>query len=175
MAKEFKAEVRLTEGKDPLRASGSYFRGDAVLTLVKTQAAACMAAAINFSTMKPFHELSHTDKAKLLHELFPSEIPALLEFIQGMCAAIKEDQSRNRNSWDNAFITFDFWLELIEQAESVFAVYHSRLHTSSKLFAQHLFYGHICAFTIHCIRNYVTVKRHPHQKFVKAADLLFND
>jgi len=124
--------------------------------------------------MKSFHELKNTDKARLLHQLFPDEIPALLEFIKGMCAAIKEDENRNRQNWDNAFITFDFWLELIEQAESVLGVYDTRLHTNDKLFAQHLFDGYISALSTHCIRIFISVRQHCDQKFVKAADLLFN-
>lgn len=124
--------------------------------------------------MKTFQELKSTDKAKLLHQLFPQEIPVILEFIKGMCAAIKEDEDRNRKNWDNAFITFDFWLELIEQAESVLSVYGTRLHTSGGLFAQHLFDGYISAFSIHCITIFIHVRQHHDQKFVKAADLLFN-
>jgi len=42
--------------------------------------------------MKTINQLTNMDKAKLLHELFPDEIPALLENIQSVCTHFKANR-----------------------------------------------------------------------------------
>ncbi len=46
--------------------------------------------------MKALNQLNNPQKAKLLHQLFPGEMPALIDFVQGMCEAVKENQDLNR-------------------------------------------------------------------------------
>ncbi len=48
-----------------------------------------MDCPVKLTNMKAINQLTNTDKAKLLHELFPDEIPALLEDIQAVCAHFK--------------------------------------------------------------------------------------
>ena len=46
--------------------------------------------------MKPLENLINVEKARLLHELFTQEIPALLEYTNNMCLTIQEDEQLAR-------------------------------------------------------------------------------
>lgn len=124
--------------------------------------------------MKALNQLNNVEKGKLLHQLFPREMPGLIDFIQGMCEAVKENEGLNRSKWGNGLFTFDFWLGLAGQLQTVTETYGEKLHGSSSLFADQLFDGYLACFTIHCIVTYSTVIKHGESKFVKAVDLLFN-
>lgn len=124
--------------------------------------------------MKSLNQLSNPQKAKLLHQLFSVEMPALIDFVQGMCEAVKENQDLNRAKWNNGLFSFDLWLSLAGNIHSVTEKYGMRLHKSSNLFADQLFDGYLACFTIHCIVTYTTVRKHEDEKFVKAVDLFFN-
>jgi hypothetical protein len=50
--------------------------------------------------MKPLDELTSREKAKLLHELFPSEIPGLIEFIQEICNTIHREEDIIKLEWE---------------------------------------------------------------------------
>jgi hypothetical protein len=51
--------------------------------------------------MKDLRNFTNTDKAKLLHELFPEEIASLLDRIQAVCADLKTNQDEHRKTWDS--------------------------------------------------------------------------
>ncbi|MFT4093242.1 MAG: hypothetical protein QM640_06345 [Niabella sp.] len=118
--------------------------------------------------------LINVEKAKLLHELFPQEIPALLEYIRNMCLTIQEDEQLTRSRWENTLLTFEAWLSFVKEAQSKIDKYGNRLHTQSRLFADQLFDGYVALYTIHCLTLYTTTQRHSNQKFAAAIYLLFN-
>lgn len=124
--------------------------------------------------MKALDLLTNVDRAALLHQLFPGEIPAILEFVKGMCTSIKEDEQTNRQNWKNGLFTFDYWLALLNEVENKIRQYNVRLFKNHRLFADQLFVGLLACYTAHCIRVFVTVRQHPNPKFVQAFDLLFN-
>jgi hypothetical protein len=124
--------------------------------------------------MKALNQLDNPGKAWLLHQLFPNEIPALIDFVQGMCEAVKEDEDLNRAKWNNDLFTFDFWLAIAGEVEQKIDKYGAKLHKNSNLFADQLFDGYLACFTIQCVVTYTTVRKHSDEKFVKAVDLLFN-
>ncbi len=124
--------------------------------------------------MKTLNSFTNVDKAKLLHELFPDEIPAFIEFTKGMCATIKEHEQAHRDKWENGLFGFDFWLSLINDAERKIKQYGTKLEKSSKLFSDQLFDGYLAIYSHHCLTVYTTVRQHPNRKFVVAVDLLFN-
>jgi len=124
--------------------------------------------------MKTIDRLTNVEKAKLLHQLFPAEIPAFLEFAEGMCSGIREDEQNQREKWDFGLFTFDFWLTLIGQAEKKIEQYGMKLHKSSGLFADQLFDGYLAMYMVHCLTVYTTARVHPNGRFTKAVDLLFN-
>ncbi len=124
--------------------------------------------------MKPIEDLTNVDRAKLLFQLFPKEMPTLIEFITSMCITIKEDEQVNRSKWDNGFMDFDYYLSMINQVQERIERYGKKLHSSYHLFGDQLFDGMLAIYTCHCVRVYVTTKKHPNNRFVVAVDLLFN-
>ena len=124
--------------------------------------------------MKALNQLNNPQKAKLLHQLFPGEMPALIDFVQGMCEAVKENQDLNRAKWNNDLFSFDFWLGLSGNVHAASEKYGVKLQNNSNLFADQLFDDYLAYFTIHCIVTYTAVRQHENSKFVKAVDLLFN-
>ncbi|MBB6108663.1 hypothetical protein SAMN05421821_102102 [Mucilaginibacter lappiensis] len=89
--------------------------------------------------MKPIKSLTNTDKSKLLHELFPGEIPLLLDNILAVCADLKEHKEAYAQTWDFGLFTFDMWLSLAEQAELRIQKYRASMIKSSKVFSEQLF------------------------------------
>ena len=124
--------------------------------------------------MKALTDFTNVDKAALIHQLFPEEIPALLDFITGMCQSIKEDEQRNRAAWDGGFMSFDFWLGLLNSSEVIIAEKRKSLIKSRLVFSEQLFSDHKAIFLNYCISMYVTVRKHPNPKFTLAVELLIH-
>lgn len=124
--------------------------------------------------MKPLNELSNTERAMLLHQLFPEAIPAFLDFATGMSQTIREDEAGQRANWTMEIVSFDFWLTLADTAGKQINKYGRQLHNSSKVFAEQLFDGYLAMYMVHCLTVYTTVRQHPNRKFTLAVDLLFN-
>jgi len=124
--------------------------------------------------MKSLKELNNVERGKLLHDLFPTEIPAFLEFANGMCQTIQEQKDAQRGQWNNLMFSFDLWLSLVKQTEQCIKRYKTKLHNSSRLFADQLFDGYSAIFLAHCLSVYTTIQQHPNRKFALAVDLLFN-
>ncbi|MGN6541430.1 MAG: hypothetical protein ACTHK8_03700 [Ginsengibacter sp.] len=124
--------------------------------------------------MKPLEQLINVEKARILHELFPQEIPALLKYTNNMCLTIQEDEQLTRNQWENGLLTVEAWLSFVEEVRSKIDKYGKRLHTQSRLFADQLFDGYTALYIVHCMTLYTTTRKHSNHKFVLAIDLLFN-
>jgi len=124
--------------------------------------------------MKPLEQLINVEKARLLHELFPQEIPALLEYTGNICRTIQEEEQLLRNRWDNGLFTFDAWLSFVREVNNKIGRYGKRLHTQSGLFADQLFDGYLALYMVHCLNLYTAVRKHGNRKFVQAVELLFN-
>ncbi|MCO5238907.1 MAG: hypothetical protein M9904_02520 [Chitinophagaceae bacterium] len=124
--------------------------------------------------MKPLEDLINVEKARLLHELFPQEIPALLEYTNNMCLTILEDEQAIRNQWKNGLLTVEAWLSFVEEVRNKIGKYGKRLHTQSRLFADQLFDGYTALYMVHCMLSYTSIRKHSNHKFVLAIDLLFN-
>lgn len=124
--------------------------------------------------MKPLEHLINVEKARLLHELFPQEIPALLTYTYNMCLTLLEDEQSVRIQWKNGLLTVDAWLSFISAAKDKIDKYDKKLQMQSDVFADQLFEGIAALYMVHCMTLYTTVQRHPNHKFVLAVDLLFN-
>jgi len=123
--------------------------------------------------MKTLDKLNNVEKAKILFDLFPDEIPAFLKFTEGMCLTIKEQEATQREAWRNVLFSYDFWLSLVSGAEHKIKQYGDKLHHSGKLFADQLFDGYMAGYTSYCLIEYTTLRKHPNIKFTIAVDLLF--
>lgn len=124
--------------------------------------------------MKPIKQLTNVDKAILMHQLFPQEIPAFIEFTQNLCLTIKEDEQQNRERWDSGFMPFDFWLQQINEVEASIKKYGKKLEDNPRLFSDKLFEGMKAIFTNHSLRVYTTTKSHSDKKYLTAFDLFYN-
>lgn len=124
--------------------------------------------------MKLLENLTNVEKARLLHELFPQEIPALLEFTNNMRIAIQEDEQLARDQWKNGLLTVEARLSFAEEVRSKIDKYRKKLHTHSRLFADQLFDGYHALYMVHCLTLYTTTHKHSNKKFVVAVDLFFN-
>ena len=101
--------------------------------------------------MKPLEQLNNVERAKLLHGLFPSEIPAFLKYVTGMGMTIEEEQETLKTKWENQLFAFDFWLTLARQADRKVKQYGVKLEKSSSLFADQLFDGYSALYLSHCL------------------------
>lgn len=70
--------------------------------------------------MKSIDELTNTDKAKLIHQLFPEEIAPLLEYTSTFCDRLSENRAVYESQWSSKkIITFRFWLHLVGETEKL--------------------------------------------------------
>lgn len=124
--------------------------------------------------MKPLTDLLNTEKARLLHQLFPQEIPALLKYMQGVCMVMQENPLVYHQLLDNGFDTIEHWQTYTADMNKKLQHYGDRLSKRSRLFANQLFDGDITRFTLYCLKLYRQTILHPNPRFMMAIDLLFN-
>ncbi|MDB5144564.1 MAG: hypothetical protein JWQ66_3277 [Mucilaginibacter sp.] len=124
--------------------------------------------------MKALNQLTNTDKAKLLHELFPDEIPTLLADIQAVCAHLKANSEAYAKTWDFGLMSFDMWLQLAEQADKLIGKHRTNMVKSSKVFSEQLFHSfdYTVLFVNDRIIKYAEGKSE-NSKFKLAVALLF--
>lgn len=124
--------------------------------------------------MKPLENLTNIERAKMLHQLFPEEMPALIDYTEGVCIAILQETERHRANWNNPLITFDYWILLIKQVKQNIKEYGMGMCKQINLFTEALFSGHLAMVMVHSMYLYTTTRQHPNRKFSVAIDLLFN-
>jgi len=95
--------------------------------------------------------MNNVDKGKLLATLFPEQVQGILDSLTEAHAFLNDNEETLRSSWENSLITFDFWMQLAEQAHGITGNYGYKLAKSTSLFADQLFDGYIAIFTIGCI------------------------
>lgn len=124
--------------------------------------------------MKPLEQLINTEKARLLHQLFPAEISAFLQYVMGVCESTLVHEQLQRKAWNNDVFSFEAWLSLARDAQKKIRQYGKRLHGNSRLFADQLFDGYLAVYMLHCLTLYTQTRRHANEKFSIAIDLLFH-
>jgi hypothetical protein len=125
--------------------------------------------------MKKLINLTNVEKGKLLHELFPDEIPNLLDHIKEVCIDLNANREAYQSTWNFGLMTFDTWLSLAEKAETIIGKHRAPMIKSSKSFSEQLFhsYDYMVLFVNDRIVKYAD-KMDDKSKFKKAVDLLFN-
>jgi hypothetical protein len=98
--------------------------------------------------MNPLDEPTETEKANLIHELFPSEMPPLIEFLQRACKTIDREKDIIKLEWENQLLIRDFWFHLSAKANSVIDRYGDKLGKRSGLFAYQFFDGPVLIFIL---------------------------
>jgi hypothetical protein len=122
--------------------------------------------------MKPLEQLINVEKGKLVHELFPDEMPALLQHIKETGSLIDRDKDEIKAHWENGLLTADFWFTLSNNANRIIDKYGAKLEKSSRLFADQLFDGYTAIYTVECIVKYASSKA-ANKKFMNAVAMLF--
>ena len=122
--------------------------------------------------MKPLEQLSTVEKGRMLHQLFPFEVPALLTYIKEVCSGIESYQETIRLNWQSSWCTADYWLMLSHCVNRMMEQYGTGMIKNNRLFARRLFKGYTALFTIGCIIKYAKVKS-TNEPFQKAIELLF--
>jgi hypothetical protein len=123
--------------------------------------------------MKPLEQLTNIERAKLLHELFKSEIPALLQYAKTMAGTVRERKEELRAAWNDLLFSFDFWLSLANDIEERLRKYGRSLETSRFVFSEQLFDGYNAFFMVHCLDQYAKTQETKSGKFPDAVELFF--
>lgn len=122
--------------------------------------------------MKSLTMLINSEKAKLLHDLFPSEIPALLDFIDAWNHKLEIEQEAIRKDWDLGLISFDQWYSLSRQTADLLKRHRSNMIRSSRVFSDQLFFSYTVLYVTDCIIKYADWESDS-PKFKLAVALLF--
>lgn len=122
--------------------------------------------------MKALDNFQNVDKLKLLHELFPKEMPLLLDHIMEVCADFREHKEEYAKDWNNGFMPFDYWFSLSEQTAELIKKYRFNMVRSSRVFSDQLSYTYAVLFVNDRIIKYVE-SHSKDEKFKQAVTLLF--
>ncbi len=123
--------------------------------------------------MKPLAQLNNVEKAKLLFQLFPEEIPAFLAFQKAATENLLRDPDQLKDERDNAFFTIEFWVKIAADTNKVLDKYKIRLAKRSRLFANQLFDRYTALYSTHCLKKYIKHKIVTDLKFKAFVELLF--
>lgn len=124
--------------------------------------------------LKKIKKMTIVERARMLHELFPDEIPGLINYVDGMCSTILEDTEANKELWKITVLPFNLWLEQLKAVQNEIHTYREKLHQKSTLFADLLFDGYRACFLIDCLRIYISTQKHSNWKFSAMLEILFS-
>jgi len=96
--------------------------------------------------MKALHELDNAGKARLLYDLFPQEMPALIDSIENACSDLLNHKDHYAKTWNNGFMPFEYWFNLSRETADILKKYRHSMLRSSRLFSDQLFYTYTSLF-----------------------------
>ena len=122
--------------------------------------------------MKSLIKLNTKEKAKLLHMLFPNEIPEFLNHLQKFCTHLHERQEGYEKLWNARLMHFERWrvtsgyiLQLLESKRS-------KLESSAEAFSNHLFFLDYATLTLNQLTKYAETESY-NQRFKLAVSMFF--
>lgn len=104
--------------------------------------------------MRALSLLTGSEKARLLHDLFPNEIPLLLEDISLFCAAFEAEKEKYREKWNSGFMSFDYWQSLAEETAGIIKKHGFNMKKSSRVFSDQLYFTYTSLFVTDRIIKY---------------------
>lgn len=122
--------------------------------------------------MKPLRTMNNVEKAKLLFELFPDEMPQFIAVMEEITNTVIKEPEALRSNWEGQMITVEFWMQLARTAIQIIQKYSKRISKDSRLFADQLFDGYQSLYSAHCLHQYQKICSN--QALVKAIDVFFN-
>lgn len=90
--------------------------------------------------MKALIDLTNTEKARLLHDLFPEELPLFLEHLNDICIDFEERKELHLKEWDSGFMPFHYWLALSNETAGLLKRHKFSMAKSSRVFSDQLFF-----------------------------------
>lgn len=124
--------------------------------------------------MKTFTELTTRKKAGLLHQWFPGETAACLEAVKMTCITDMNMKYWHRARWSNEQISFDRWLEICREINTILDRKQEKLVSDSTYFSGQLFKGDRSIFTISCLLSFVRSTPNCPPKFAEAVKFFFD-
>lgn len=123
--------------------------------------------------MKRLEQLNNVERARILFELFPSEIPAFLEFQKAVTDNLVRDPDQLKEKWENQFFNFDFWMSLVKDVQQKLEKHSFNLSKKSRLFSDQLFDGYLALYSAHCLHQYAIHGKLENPRFVHAIEVFF--
>jgi hypothetical protein len=126
--------------------------------------------------MQPLIKLTNVERAKLLFELIPVEIPAFIVFEKFLANKIIRDKKTIEKDWDmkKTPFAFPFWLSLAEDAVNKIEKNDKQLAANSRRFSDQLFDGYNAFFSVHCLLEFTKSAKCISKKFALFVDVLFS-
>lgn len=122
--------------------------------------------------MRPFIELSNTEKAKYFHQFFPREIPAILSWIEYIAADLVNNKEQAVKDFKHKTISKREWIALALKANTVIKEQRALLTTDSQFFADQLFPAYMGIFSLYCIQEFINVT--PNRRLIEGVKFFFD-
>jgi hypothetical protein len=122
--------------------------------------------------LKPLKDMVNSEKARLLHELFPDEMPKLLEDIKAVCTDFQERKEEYTKNWNDGFVPFNYWLSLSQETANIIKRHGLTMVKSSRVFSDQLFYTYTFLFVNDRIIKYAE-RVSEDEKFKQAVKMLY--
>lgn len=122
--------------------------------------------------MKALEDLTNTEKARLLHDLFPEEVKMFLEHLDKICADLEEHKDEHLKKWNNGFMSFNYWLSLVNETAGILKRHQFSMVKSSRVFSDQLFFTYTSLFVNDRIVKYAD-HISQNQRFKMAVELFY--
>lgn len=120
--------------------------------------------------MNRYPELSNTRRARILCQLFPALIPAVLEFIAERTDSLLDNPAGFKSQHDERLFSFGRLLLLAKEVKS--CIHQGRRKGPDSLFIL-LFTGYKACYTAQLLTRYTEENEQAHERFAIAVRLLF--
>lgn len=123
--------------------------------------------------MQPLKILNNVQKARLLHSLLYTEMPAFLAYLRETTTHILTESESVKQNWSAQLLSADLWLSLADDVSGKLNRYGRDFQQSSPVFAEQLFSGYTALYTVQQLINYSELAN-TEPKFSQAVELLFS-
>lgn len=97
--------------------------------------------------MKELNQLTNTDKAKLIHQLFPDEIPLLLDDISAFCDDFNNRFIEYEREWsEHAIVSVNYWYGLSLGMKKLIQKMRFNMERSYHVFGDQMAYAGMAIF-----------------------------
>ena len=124
--------------------------------------------------LQPFQNLSPEIKAQLLHRFFPTEIPRLLNHMQGVAMRTIGEQELHYRAWSGPIAAFFLWVQVTKDVYDVVLDHHQKMTRNRRAFSRLLFTGVNLFFSQHALLHYTQHASCTNKRFKMAVLLLFS-